>query len=151
MSGSQMLGDSIDTRRTSRFRIKLWNLILLILLAVALNVFSPATALSSSLVFNQRSAIEAFVSLHKGTIGPCVAFSRSKRIAPSSSTLHLEMSSNDGDDMGNRSRGQQQKDKDPRRREATTNAAPMYITIGKNFAPPVGDVIIPAIYFGPFL
>eukprot|EP00533_Pseudo-nitzschia_delicatissima_P011985 CAMPEP_0197267646 /NCGR_PEP_ID=MMETSP1432-20130617/3710_1 /TAXON_ID=44447 /ORGANISM="Pseudo-nitzschia delicatissima, Strain UNC1205" /LENGTH=456 /DNA_ID=CAMNT_0042732617 /DNA_START=199 /DNA_END=1566 /DNA_ORIENTATION=+ len=40
------------------------------------------------------------------------------------------MSSNDGDDMGNRSRGQQQKDKDPRRREATTNAAPMYITIG---------------------
>mmetsp|Transcript_3690 Transcript_3690/g.8809 ORF Transcript_3690/g.8809 Transcript_3690/m.8809 type:complete len:543 (+) Transcript_3690:91-1719(+) len=130
MSGCQMLGDSIDARSTSRFRIKLWNLILLILLAVALNVFSPASAFSSAPTFNQHSPFEAFVPLRKGTIGPCVAFSRSRRIAPSSSTLHLEMSSNDGDDRGNRSRGQRQKDKDPRRREATTNAAPMYITIG---------------------
>lgn len=127
-----MLGKRIETR-TSRFRSILWSLILLLHLTVCLRAFAPTNTFSSSLAFRGYTPLEAYLPLRKRTRGPCIPFLQAKRIDPSpSSALFLDMASNNGNDEGNRSHKQCQKDKDPRRREATTNAAPMYITIGKH-------------------
>ena len=127
-----MLGNRIETRISSRFRRILPSLILILHFAVCLKAFAPTNIFCPSLTSSGYCIpLEAFLPIDKRTQRSCVAFLQSKRIAPSpSSTLILEMASNNENNVGNRSQTQRQKD--PRRREATTNAAPMYITIGKN-------------------
>ena len=143
--GSQMLGDKIKPRR-SRLRSKLSNLRLF--LAVSFEILVAKTALLTLLTFDRHCPVEAFVPLHRRIRGFCVASPRSRRITSSSCSILIPIMafSHDGDKgneptnsnhrqlQGNNRSQQPKKGRDPRHREATTNAAPVYITIGKSFA-----------------
>jgi len=124
-----MAGDKSQGRRFI-LRSKLSSPKHLLVLVVALKVFAAKIELSSSLAFIQRDS--------------CVLFPRLRRFPLSSSTIFVpNMTSKHNDykddhfaagnqsrSKGNRGQQRPQKHKDSKRPEATTNAAPMYITIG---------------------
>jgi hypothetical protein len=107
-----------------------------VLLVFAHRIFISAFLLSTTLITDQHYSAEAFVSVRN------IQKATRRSALPRSSVLLRNMSSrrdNDYDstvpgDNKRRMQGnngsQEQPQKQPRRREATTGAAPMYITIG---------------------
>ena len=138
-----------NERRISCIRRTLTNPEYILLLAVVvLGVLSSNISPSSSLVLDQHSRIEGFIANNRSTKRIrrrprfcCFSIPLSTRLASSSSVFISSMSYSYNDDQSNRSndhgkshsgkRQEQGKRKDPQRREATANAAPLYITIGK--------------------
>jgi len=142
-----------NERRISCIRRTLTNPeYILILAIVVLGVLGSNISPSSSLVLDQHSRIEGFIAnnrstkrIHRRPRGYCFSIPLSTRLASSSSVFISSMSYSYNDDQSNRSndygkshsgkRQEQGKRKDPQRREANANAAPLYITIGKISCP----------------
>jgi hypothetical protein len=122
---------------------------ILLVFAVALKVFAATIPFSSSsLTFLRCHSVEAFVPFDLSTTRIHRLPTRDPCDSSYDSIFIPNMTSRHDDDKGGRSTAdnqgwsqgsrqqrqpqQQQQPKDPRRQqEATTNAAPMYITIGK--------------------
>jgi len=116
----------------------------ILLVLAALKVFAATIAFSSSsLKFHRYHSVEKFVPFglsttrihRRATSDPCTSSSDSIFI-PNMTSRHDDdnggrsTADNQGRSQGNRQQRQQQQQKDRRRQESTTNAAPMYITIG---------------------
>jgi hypothetical protein len=134
---------------------------ILLVLAVALKVFATTIALSSSQTFHQYHSVEAFVPfglltkrIHSRAGGPCASSSYSIFI-PNMTSRHddYEGGRSTADNQGRSQGNGQPRHKDPpRRQEATTNAAPMYITIGKIIiSARVVAAFVPAAFLFPSL
>jgi len=146
-----MFGDKNENRSLILRSKLLTPKFILLVLVIAFEVLAAKITRLSSLTFHHYRPVEAFVpsglstkQILRQTIGTgsCDVFPRPRRYAsPSCSIFIPNMTSkpdnykgnhftadNQGRSEGNRQ--QQQSQKDPRRREATTDAAPMYITIG---------------------
>lgn len=125
-----LFGDKIEPRR-SGLRSTLPKLTFLLAVVTVFQALITKTQF-----FEQKySSVEAFVPLYTRTRDFCPVVPRTRRIPPSCGSILISKMTFDRNDGANKKSSDTkqrppQKEKDPRRREATTNAAPMYITIG---------------------
>ena len=128
-----LIGDKLEPRR-SGLRSTLPKLTFLLAVVTVFQALATKTAFFES----KHSSVEAFAPLHTRTRGFCpVVVRRTRRISPSCGSILISKMTSDRNDGANkkstdaRQRPSHREKDPPRRREATTNAAPMYITIGK--------------------